>query len=260
MQFTFHATRRTPHGGSTLEQAMCAWLVKTRRAPSRHSRDERVYGQTTMAVHKLRTPPPPRCYPTPPGFPRGCGRRHSRGRHNHIHRTPIRRHGRQSRHRALHKRGRFPPSRLPNTRLPRHPNGGFGRSRVRPSRELKHSKPRIALRVGGRGGREVGYASGPKWAGGGAAGNSRREDRSHPGGMCCGVCRGKDGGGARAAGFVPVDEEERRGRRARIHQVCVGLSGLRCVFFFWIVANYKCFPGFRCYLALDRSLSRVQVG
>ena len=38
---------------------MCAWLVKTRRAPSRHSRDERVYGQTTMAVHKLRTPPPP---------------------------------------------------------------------------------------------------------------------------------------------------------------------------------------------------------
>ena len=59
MQFTLHATRRTPHGGSRLVQAMCAWLVKIRRAPSRCSRDARVYGHTTTAMHKLSTPPPP---------------------------------------------------------------------------------------------------------------------------------------------------------------------------------------------------------
>ena len=42
-------------------QPMSAWLVKTRRAPSRHSinRDARDYGHTTMAMHKLRTLPPP---------------------------------------------------------------------------------------------------------------------------------------------------------------------------------------------------------
>ena len=34
MQFTLNATRRTPHGASRLMQAMSAWLVKTRRAPS----------------------------------------------------------------------------------------------------------------------------------------------------------------------------------------------------------------------------------
>ena len=33
------------------------WLVKTRRAPSRHSRDARVYGHTTTAMHKLSTHP-----------------------------------------------------------------------------------------------------------------------------------------------------------------------------------------------------------
>ena len=38
---------------------MSAWLVKTRRAPSRHSRDARVHGHTTTATHKLSTPPPP---------------------------------------------------------------------------------------------------------------------------------------------------------------------------------------------------------
>ena len=59
MQFTLHATRRTPHGASRLVQAISAWLVKTRRAPSRHSRDARVYGHTTKAMHKLSTPPPP---------------------------------------------------------------------------------------------------------------------------------------------------------------------------------------------------------
>ena len=36
-----------------------AWLVKTRRAPSHHSRDGRVYGHTNTATHKLSTPPPP---------------------------------------------------------------------------------------------------------------------------------------------------------------------------------------------------------
>ena len=55
MQFTLHATRRTPHDASHLVQAMPAWLVKTRRAPPRHSRDARVYGHTTTAMHKLST-------------------------------------------------------------------------------------------------------------------------------------------------------------------------------------------------------------
>ena len=59
MQFTLHATRRTPHGAVRLVPATSAWLVKTRRAPSRHGRDARVYGHTTTAMHKLRTPPPP---------------------------------------------------------------------------------------------------------------------------------------------------------------------------------------------------------
>ena len=59
MQFTLHATRQTPHGASRFVQAMSAWLVKTRRAPSRYSRDARVYGHTTTAIHKLSTPPPP---------------------------------------------------------------------------------------------------------------------------------------------------------------------------------------------------------
>ena len=58
MQFTLHAARRTRHGASYLVQAMPAWLVKTRRALSRHSRDASVYGHTTTAMHKLSTPPP----------------------------------------------------------------------------------------------------------------------------------------------------------------------------------------------------------
>ena len=80
MQFTLYVTRRTPHRASRLVQAMSAWLVKTRRASSRHSGDARVYGQTTTAMHKLSTPfshisdplgyaaspPPP---PPPPSFP-----------------------------------------------------------------------------------------------------------------------------------------------------------------------------------------------
>ena len=38
---------------------MSARLVKTRRAPSRHSRDARVYVHTTTAMHKLSTLPSP---------------------------------------------------------------------------------------------------------------------------------------------------------------------------------------------------------
>ena len=59
MQFILHATRRTPNGASRLVQAMSAWLRKTRRAPSRRSKDARVYGHTITATHKLSTPPPP---------------------------------------------------------------------------------------------------------------------------------------------------------------------------------------------------------
>ena len=58
MQLTLHATRRTPRGASRLVQAMSAWLVKTRRTPSRHSRDARVYGHTATAMHEYRVPPP----------------------------------------------------------------------------------------------------------------------------------------------------------------------------------------------------------
>ena len=45
---------------------MSAWSVKTRRAPSRYSRDARVYGHTTTAMHIVSTPPPA----PPPGFVR----------------------------------------------------------------------------------------------------------------------------------------------------------------------------------------------
>ena len=53
MQLTYHATRRIPHGASRLVLAMPAWSVKTRRAPSRHFRDVRVYGHTTTAMHDM---------------------------------------------------------------------------------------------------------------------------------------------------------------------------------------------------------------
>ena len=58
MQFTLHAARRTPHGSSRLVQAISAWSVETRCAPSRQSRAARVYGHTTTAMQKLSTPPP----------------------------------------------------------------------------------------------------------------------------------------------------------------------------------------------------------
>ena len=35
-----------------------AWSVKTRRAPSRHCRDARVYGHTTTAIHDNEYSPP----------------------------------------------------------------------------------------------------------------------------------------------------------------------------------------------------------
>ena len=57
MQLTLHATRRTPHGAPCLVLAMSTWPVKSRRALSRHCRDVRVYGHTTMAMYDMSTPP-----------------------------------------------------------------------------------------------------------------------------------------------------------------------------------------------------------
>ena len=39
-------------------QAMSSWSVKTRRAPSRHCRDARVYDHRTTAMHDIDYPPP----------------------------------------------------------------------------------------------------------------------------------------------------------------------------------------------------------
>ena len=49
----------TSRFASRLVLAMSAWSVKTRRAPSRHCRDARVYGHTTTAMHDMRVHPPP---------------------------------------------------------------------------------------------------------------------------------------------------------------------------------------------------------
>ena len=57
MQVTLHATRRTPYGASRLVQAMSFCSATTRRAPSRHYRDARVYGHTTTAMHDMSTTP-----------------------------------------------------------------------------------------------------------------------------------------------------------------------------------------------------------
>ena len=59
MQLTVDETRRTPHDASRLVQAMSAWSVKTRRAPSRHCRDARVYGHPTTAMRDIEYPPLP---------------------------------------------------------------------------------------------------------------------------------------------------------------------------------------------------------
>ena len=59
-QLTLDATWQTPRGFSLcLVLAMSGWSVKTRRAPSRHCRDARVYGHTTTAMHEMNNPPPP---------------------------------------------------------------------------------------------------------------------------------------------------------------------------------------------------------
>ena len=63
---TLHVTRRTPHGASRLVQATPIWLVKTRRAPSRHSRGARVYDRHAQTEYTplcrknyISTPPRP---------------------------------------------------------------------------------------------------------------------------------------------------------------------------------------------------------
>ena len=65
-QPTLHATRRTPHRASRLVQAMPAWLVKTRRAPSRHCSDARVlwsykYGHAAVQVVSTSYTATPHC-------------------------------------------------------------------------------------------------------------------------------------------------------------------------------------------------------
>ena len=62
-----------------------AWLVKTRRAPSRHSRGARVYGHTTSAMHKLITPSPPPPFRNPNR--RESNNRHSSPRPRYVHAT-----------------------------------------------------------------------------------------------------------------------------------------------------------------------------
>ena len=57
IQLTLRATRRAPHGASRVVQAMSAWSVKLRRAPSCHCRDARVYGHTTTVMHDMSTSP-----------------------------------------------------------------------------------------------------------------------------------------------------------------------------------------------------------
>ena len=64
MQFTLHATRRTPHDALRLVPAVSAGLVKTRRASSRQSRDARVYGHTATAMDTPSTPPARPCPPS----------------------------------------------------------------------------------------------------------------------------------------------------------------------------------------------------
>ena len=61
MQLALQATRPTLDGTSRLIQSASAWSVQTRRAPSRHGRDARVYGHTTTTMHDMSTPPPIPC-------------------------------------------------------------------------------------------------------------------------------------------------------------------------------------------------------
>ena len=59
----------TSRFASRLVQAVSAWSLKTRRAPSRHCRDTRVYGHTTTAMHDIEYTPPARA-PSPPSTAR----------------------------------------------------------------------------------------------------------------------------------------------------------------------------------------------
>ena len=53
IKLALQATHRIPHGASRSVLAVSAWSVKTRRAPSRHCRDARVYGRTTTAMQDI---------------------------------------------------------------------------------------------------------------------------------------------------------------------------------------------------------------
>ena len=57
-RYSPNTSRRFALGAINVCLSMSAWLVKTRRAPSPHSKDARVYGHPTRAMHKLSTPPP----------------------------------------------------------------------------------------------------------------------------------------------------------------------------------------------------------
>ena len=66
MQLTLHATRPPHNDASRLVQAMPAWLVKTRRAPSRHCSDARVlwsykYGHAAVQVVSTSYTATPHC-------------------------------------------------------------------------------------------------------------------------------------------------------------------------------------------------------
>ena len=71
MQLTLYATRPPPHGASRLVQAMCAWSVKTRHAPSRHFRGAGVYMVIRLrpcmrsSTPSLSSTPPPLPPPSP---------------------------------------------------------------------------------------------------------------------------------------------------------------------------------------------------
>ena len=59
MQFTLRTTGRTPDGASRLVQAMSAWLVKPNVLRPGRVGMRGFMVITTMAMHKLSTPPAP---------------------------------------------------------------------------------------------------------------------------------------------------------------------------------------------------------
>ena len=91
MQLTLHATRPTPQGASRLVQVMSVWSVKTRRAPPRHCRDVRVYGQyirlrPCMIMSTPPSPSPPSCKSWTHKYTLAID---TRTRTNHGHNTPV---------------------------------------------------------------------------------------------------------------------------------------------------------------------------